>query len=140
MCEFTLRPMGSGAAGPGTTSSVPGVRMVNLTDEQRNQVQRQYSNHLATLQPAYYEGAIRAIVAAECLANSVNEFGFDNAAFAMAIGCQHRTLQQSVMRALVAVCKQLTTSYAEANFDLRNEAACMLAVEISKLESGLPFI
>jgi len=114
--------------------------MVNITDEQRNQVQRQYTNYLATLQPAYYEGAIRAIVAAECLANSVNEINFDNQAFAMAVGCQHRTLQQSVVRAFSAVCNQLATSYAEGNYDLRNEAACKLAAEISKLESGLPFI
>ena len=114
--------------------------MVTITDEQRNQVQRQYSNHLATLQPAYYEGAIRAIVAAECLANAVNEIGFDNDGFAMAISCQHRTLQQSVMRALVAVANQLAADYAEGRYDLRNEAACKLAVEISKLDSGLPFI
>lgn len=114
--------------------------MVNPTDEQRNQVQRQYSGYLASLQPAYYDGAIRASVAAECLANAVNEINFDNAAFAMAIGCQHRTLQQSVMRALVAVANQLATDCADGNFDLRNEAACKLAVEISKLESGLPFI
>lgn len=114
--------------------------MVNITDEQRNQVQRQYSNYLATLQPAYYEGAIRAIVAAECLANAVNEINFDYEAFAVAIRCQHRTLQQSVMRALVAVANQLATNYADGNYDLRNEAACMLAAEISKLEFGLPFI
>jgi len=114
--------------------------MVNITDEQRSQVQRQYATYLATLPPAYYEGAIRAIVAAECLANFVNEIGFDNAAFAMAIGCQHRTLQQSVMRALVAVANQLAANYAEGNYDLRNEAACKLALEISKLDSGLPFI
>lgn len=114
--------------------------MVNISDEQRSQVQRQYASYLSTLQSAYYEGAIRAILAAECLANAVNEIGFDNDAFAMAIGCQHRTLQQSVMRALVAVSSQLATSYAEANYDLRNEAFCKLAVEISKLESGLPFI
>ena len=114
--------------------------MVNISDEQRSQVQRQYASYLSTLQPAYYEGAIRAILAAECLANAVNEIGFDNDAFAMAIGCQHRTLQQSVMRALVAVANQLATSYAEGRYDLRNEAACKLAVEISKLESGLPFV
>jgi hypothetical protein len=114
--------------------------MVYITDEQRNQVQRQYSNHLATLQPAYLEGAIRAIVAAECLCNAVNEVGFDNQSFAIAVACQHRTLQQSMMRAFVAVSNQLATSYADGNYDLRNEAACMLAAEISKLESGLPFI
>lgn len=114
--------------------------MVNISDEQRSQVQRQYASYLSTLQPAYYEGAIRAILAAECLANAVNEIGFDNDAFAMAIGCQHRTLQQSVMRALVAVANQLATSHAEGRYDLRNEAACKLAVEICRLESGLPFI
>jgi hypothetical protein len=114
--------------------------MVNITDEQRNQVHRQYANYLSTLEPAYLEGAIRAIVAAECLANSVNEINFDNQAFAMAVGCQHRTLQQSVVRALVAVAHELATSYADGNYDLRNEAACKLAAEISKLESGLPFI
>ena len=114
--------------------------MVIITEEQRNQVQRQYATYLSTRQPTFLEGVIRAIVAAECLANSLNEINFDNAAFAMAIGCQHRTLQQSVMRALVAVANQLATNYAEGNCDLRNEAACKLAVEISKLESGLPFI
>ena len=114
--------------------------MVTITDEQRNQVQRQYASYLSKLQPAYIEGAIRAIVAAECLTNAVNEINFDNQAFAMAVGCQHRTLQQSVMRALVAVSNQLATNYAEGNYDLRNEAACKLAAEISKLESGLPFI
>lgn len=114
--------------------------MVTTTEEQRNQVHRQYSKYLATLQSAYLESAIRAIVAAECLSNAVNEIGFHNEAFAMAVGCQHRTLQQSVMRALVAVANQLATNYAEGNYDLRNEAACQLAVEISKLESGLPFV
>lgn len=114
--------------------------MVTITEEQRNQVHRQYSSYLATLQTAYLESAIRAIVSGEAMSNAVNEIGFDNDAFAMAIGCQHRTLQQSVMRALVAVANQLATNYAEGNYDLRNEAACKLAVEISKLESGLPFI
>lgn len=114
--------------------------MVNITDEQRSQVRRQYATYLATLPPAYYEGAIRAIVAAECLANAVNEISFDNEAFAIAIGCQHRTLQQSVMRALVAVANQLSTGYDEGRYDLRNEAACKLAVEISKLEFALPII
>ena len=114
--------------------------MVNITDEQKYQVQRQYAAFLADLQPGYYEGAIRAIVAAECLTNAVNEIGFNNEAFAMVVACQHRTLQQSVMRALVAVANKLATSYAEGNYDLRNEAACKLAFEISKLESGLPFI
>jgi len=114
--------------------------MVTITDEQRNQVQRQYASYLSTLQPAYYEGAIRGIVAAECLCNAVNEIGFDNQSFAIAVACQHRTLQQSVMRALVAVANQLATSSAKGNYDLRNEAACKLAVEIAKLESGLPFI
>ncbi len=114
--------------------------MVTISDEQRNQIQRQYSTYLATLQPAYLEGAIRAIVAAECLANSLNEIGFDNQAFGMAVSCQHRTLQQSVMRALVAVANQLAADYAEGRYDLRNEAACKLALEVSKLDSGLPFI
>ena len=114
--------------------------MVTISEEQRNQVQRQYSSYLATVQPAYLEGAIRAIVAAECLANSVNEINFDNQAFAMAVGCQHRTLQQSVVRAFVAACNQLAANYSEGRYDLRNEAACKLAVEISKLESGLPFV
>lgn len=115
-------------------------KMVYITDEQRNQVQRQYSNHLATLQPAHLESAIRGIVAAERLTNAVNEIGFDNESFAMAVACQHRTLQQSVVRAFAAVCNQLAADYAEGIYDLRNEAACKLAVEISKLESGLPFI
>ena len=114
--------------------------MVYITSEQRNQVQRQYASYLSTLQPASYEGAIRGIVAAECLCNAVNEIGFDNQSFAIAVACQHRTLQQSVMRALVAVANQLATSSAKGNYDLRNEAACKLAVEIAKLESGLPFI
>lgn len=114
--------------------------MVIITEEQRNQVQRQYAAFLATFQPAYYESAIRAILAAECLSDAVNEINFDNRAFAMAVGCQHRTLQQSVVRAFAATCNQLATDYAEGNYDLRNEAACKLAVEISKLETGLPFI
>jgi len=68
------------------------------------------------------------------------KIGFDNQAFALAVACQHRTLQQSMMRAFVAVSNQLASHYAEGGYDLRNEAACKLAVEISKLESGLPFI
>jgi protein-disulfide isomerase-like protein with CxxC motif len=114
--------------------------MVNITVEQRNQVQRQYASYLSTLQPAYYEGAIRAIVAAECLCNAVNEIGFDHAAFAMAIGCQHRTLQQGVVRAFVQFANRLASDYDEGKYDLRNEAACKLAVKISKLNFGLPFI
>ena len=114
--------------------------MVTITEEQHNEVHRQYSSYLATLQSAYLESAIRAIVAAECLSNAVNEICFDSDAFAMAVGCQDRTLQQSVVRAFAATCNQLATDYAEGNYDLRNEAACKLAVEISKLESGLPFI
>ena len=114
--------------------------MVIITEEQRNQVQRQYATYLSTLPRANYEGAILAIVGAECLANAVNEISFDYEAFAMAIGCQHRTLQQSVMRVFAAVCNQLAADFSEGTYDLRNEAACKLAVEISKLESGLPFI
>jgi len=59
---------------------------------------------------------------------------------ALAVGCQHRTLQQSVVRAFAAACNQLATDYAEGRYDLRSEAACKLAVEISRLEFGLPFI
>lgn len=63
--------------------------MVTITDEQRSQVHCQYASYLSTLQPVYYEGAIRAIVSGEAMSNAVNEIGFDNDAFAMAIGCQH---------------------------------------------------
>lgn len=114
--------------------------MVIITEEQRNQLQRQYATYLSTRQPAFLEGVIRAIVAAECLTNYLNEINFDNQAFAMAVGCQHRTLQQSVVRAFTATSNQLATDYAEENYDLRNEAACKLAAEISKLETRLPLI
>ncbi|MEI8281976.1 MAG: hypothetical protein WCG75_06195, partial [Armatimonadota bacterium] len=73
-------------------------------------------------------------------ADAVNELNFDSKSFAFAVGRQHRTLQQSTMRVFVAVASELAEAEASGNFDLRNEAACKLAVEITKLKTGLPFV
>lgn len=111
-----------------------------VTEEHQANIECNYSTYLSSLQPAYRQGAIRAIFAAEALADAVNELNFDNKSFAFAVGRQHRTLQQSAMRAFIAVPSELAEAEANGNFDLRNEAACKLAVEISRLKAGLPFI
>lgn len=108
--------------------------------EQQANIERKYSKSLSALKPAYRPGAIRAISAAESMADALNELNFDNRSFAFAVGRQHRTLQQSIMRVLVAVALELAEAEASGKFDLRNEAACKLAVEISKLKTGLPFV
>ena len=70
----------------------------------------------------------------------VNEIGFDDKEFAMWMCRQHRTLQQSAFRAFCTWTREL----AESNYDMRNEAAVMLAREFVKVmdEKGdmLPFI
>lgn len=108
--------------------------------KQLHEIHRRYAVYLSDVQPSHLQAAIRAIVAAESLASSVNEIGFDEKTFAFALSNQHRTLQQNVMRAMVSFARQLVEDYEEGDFDLRNEASCKLAVEIDKLDSGLPFI
>ena len=79
-------------------------------------------------------------MAQDC-ANYVNKFGFDNEEFATQMSQQHRTLQQSFVRAAMAYMKKL----AECDYyDDRNEASVMLAKRMK--EDGifdkcyLPFI
>lgn len=111
-----------------------------VTEEQQANIERKYSAYLSSLSPAYRQGAIRAIFAAEALADAVNVLNFDCKSFGFAVGRQHRTLQQSTMRAFVAVAIELAEAESSGNFDLRNGAACKLAVEISRLKIGLPFV
>lgn len=108
--------------------------------KQLHEIHRRYADYLSKIQPTQLQPAIRAIVAAESLASTVNELGFDEKAFAFALSNQHRTLQQNMMRAFLAFARQLADDYSNGNFDLRNEASCKLALEISKLDLGLPFI
>lgn len=108
--------------------------------KQLHEIHRRYAAFLSEVQPAQLQTAIRAIIAAETLASSVNELAFDEEGFAFALSNQHRTLQQNVMRAFLTFARQLADDYSNGDFDLRNEASCKLAVEICKLDLGLPFI
>lgn len=53
----------------------------------------------------------------------------------------HQTLQQSVMRLFVRLCKEMAKKYP-GNFDARNEQAVLLAKEIAEISDkySLPMI
>lgn len=78
--------------------------------------------------------------ALSALTDSLNSFSWNPETFAKAVQFEHRTLQQSLMRTIVKVIREM----AEFNYDGRNEASVMLCKEI--VESGildnhpLPFV
>jgi hypothetical protein len=111
-----------------------------MSDSIQSDVFQRYARYLSEIQPAQMQSALRAVIAAECLAKSTNEINFDDKSFAHSLSVQHRTLQQSVMRAFVAFANQLADYYEQRNYDLRNEAACQLANEICKLDLELHLI
>lgn len=84
-------------------------------------------------------------VAAEALLNAVNPIGFDAQLFAdRLVSFGHRTLQQGVMRIIVALLRRWASDYNRGTFDARNEATCRISAEIiTKLHEDslhLPFI
>ena len=68
--------------------------------------------------------------AARDLTRAVNEMSFDVEAFAAAVRASHRTSQQAVMRAIVALLQQWADDAESGNFDLRNEDSVRLAKRI----------
>lgn len=114
--------------------------MLQITEEQANHIRSKYSHLLGQKGEAYQAGAIRAIAAAEALSNSVNEMGFDYETFAEVLGSDHRTLQQSTMRAFLAFCNKMAEHDTQGYHDQRNEASCKLATEVMKLTHYLPYI
>jgi hypothetical protein len=74
--------------------------------------------------------AKRAANAADELVVAVNELSFDVEAFAAAVRASHRTSQQAVMRAIVALLQQWADDAESGNFDLRNEDSVRLAKRI----------
>ncbi len=79
---------------------------------------------------------------ARLLMDSLNSTTFDTQKFAEAVIRNHRTLQQSYFRTIVAVIQLMASP--EYGYDLRNEASHIIAKRI--VESGalegtcLPFI
>lgn len=112
--------------------------MVTLTEEQEKTYRSKYSHLLAAKSEAYQSGMLRAIAAAEALSDAVNEIGFENETFAKVLASQHRTLQQSTMRAFVAFSGELARFDKEGWYDGRNEASCKLASDIMQLPTYLP--
>lgn len=79
-----------------------------------------------------------AVSLAYDILNFVNDYGCDTEAFAEAICNGHRTLQQSVMRLIVAVIERMAVN----GFDERNQAAVNLARRLSEVaeQYSLPYI
>ena len=84
----------------------------------------------------------REETAAKSLMDSVNSTTFDTQKFAEAVCRNHRTLQQSYFRTIVAVIQMMASP--DYGYDLRNEASHLMAqriVESGALEeTSLPFI
>ena len=68
---------------------------------------------------------------AEQFSDAVNTFTFDQDAFNKAMSRQHRTLQQSMMRAVLGWIESIADK-DEKFFDARNEGSKKLATEIVK--------
>lgn len=84
------------------------------------------------------------IAAAQALANAVNRMGFNNGVFAEQL-ChnEHRTLQQSAMRAIFTCPSIWAQDARNNNFDLRNEATVKWARKVMDShgeEAGFPRI
>ncbi len=79
--------------------------------------------------------------ALSALTDALNSFSWKPEVFAKAATMEHRTLQQSLVRTLVCVIKEMAKS---ESYDGRNEASVMLCKKI--VESGvldetyLPFV
>lgn len=114
--------------------------MMKLSEETKATIERKYSRQLAEKRESYRPAAIRAFAAAEALSDAVNEVTFDYDSFALALSSQHRTLQQSAMRAFIAFAKAVAEFDTDGYYDLRNEASVKLAVAIKELEVALPYV
>ncbi|MDB4725909.1 hypothetical protein OAF54_00640 [bacterium] len=81
--------------------------------------------------------------AAEALLGAANSFSFDPVIFAKGIRHEHRTIQQSVGRAVFELIHQWAEDDKLGNYDLRNEAvvkACRQIVDSGALDRGVPYI
>lgn len=76
-----------------------------------------------------------AIEAARALVSAVSASGFDRKAFAQHIGNEHRTNQQSVMRAFAAVLER----WQDEPYDARNMATVQFAKETKHILSSFAF-
>lgn len=79
--------------------------------------------------------------AMSALTDALNSFSWNPETFAKAAIYEHRTLQQSLVRSMVAVIREMAKS---EYYDLRNEASvnlCKAIVESGVLdEHSLPFV
>ena len=76
---------------------------------------------------------MKAEATADIVIDFVNSYGHDAESFAKRIAKAHRTLQQSVMRLIVATIQEL----ANSQYDERNAATVRLAMEIMKIAEGI---
>lgn len=73
------------------------------------------------------------------LINSLNVMGYEQEiadAITQVLVTNHRTLQACT----ISVIKELLSQYAEAPYDLRNQAAVEYAQEVAKVNKHIPFI
>ena len=112
---------------------------MELTPEIIESLERKYGN---VTNDVYRMDKLRAMHIADELTNYVNAFGFDRKTFAETLGKQHRTNQQSVMRAFVEFVTVMANFDAEERYDGRNEASCKLASKFREIayKHALPLV
>ncbi len=79
---------------------------------------------------------------AKALADSVNNFSFNNDKFADAILQEHRTIQQNIMRGFMTLVEKWAALEETGRFDGRNEATVKMASKIVEATKscGLPHV
>ena len=98
------------------------------------------------IEEVMYDKRVKAKQAINDLFDCVNIIGGEKElteAILEAVGDQHRTLKQCIMRAvIVPYIKKFASAYEERSYDLRNEATCKLCHELKKItdKHPLPFI
>jgi hypothetical protein len=85
----------------------------------------------------------RALAAADTVTRAMATMGFDTKAFAEAITHEHRTIQQSTFRAMLACIERWAADAENGNYDARNEGTVMACKAIKDALSDdifLPYI
>tara|TARA_R110000823_G_scaffold25325_13_gene74627 strand:+ start:352 stop:630 length:279 start_codon:yes stop_codon:yes gene_type:complete len=83
------------------------------------------------------------IEAAENLLGAANSFSFQPVTFAETVRREHRTIQQSVGRAMFQLIQQWALDAETGNYDLRNEQtvkSCKAIVDSGAINAGVPYI
>ena len=73
------------------------------------------------------------------IANTMNSFGFDYAAFNIQMMQEHKTLQQNFMRLIRNYCVYVAEQ-PDYMFDGRNQASREFAKKVTEIEIRLPMI